>query len=58
MVKSILDRVTIGAAHRPEVHDPTINEGDCTLEEEIHVVSGCASTQMHVTDWTKLKENT
>ena len=53
MVKSILDRVTIGATHWAEVHDPAIIEGDCTLEEEVHVVAGCVSTQMHVTDWTK-----
>ena len=51
MVKSILDRVAIGAAHQAEVHNPAIVEGDLSLEKEVHVTAGCALVQMYVTDW-------
>ena len=51
MVRSILDRVAIGAAHEAEVHDPGIVKGDLSLEKEVHVATGHALVQMHVTDW-------
>ena len=53
MVRSILDGVTLGAAHQVEVHDPAIVEGDHGLEQEVHVAAGCALAQMHITDWTE-----
>ena len=53
MVRSILNRVTLGSTHRAKVHDPAIVEGDCYLEQEVHVTTGCALVQMHVTDWAE-----
>ena len=32
VVRSILDRITLGAAHQVEIHNPTIVEGDYNLE--------------------------
>ena len=52
-VRSILDGVALGAAHWAGVHDPTIVKGDLSLEWEVHVTTGCALIQMHVTDWAK-----
>ena len=44
--------------HQAKVHDPTTDEGDCSLEQEVHVTTGCALVQMHVTDWAEaLKED-
>ena len=51
-VKSILDGVAMGSAHQAEVHNPAIVEGDHQLEQEVHVTTGHALVQMHVTDWT------
>ena len=53
MVRLILDRVTVGAAHWVEVHDPTISEGDHDLEQEVHVATGHVIVQIHVTDWAE-----
>ena len=53
MVRLILDGVTLGAAHQVEVHNPTVIKGDQGLEQEVHVTSGHALVQMHITDWTK-----
>ena len=55
MVKSILDRVTLGSAHQAEVHDPTIVEGDHSLEQEVCVPAGCTLVQIHVTDWPEVQ---
>ena len=52
-VRSILDGVTLGAAHQAHVHNPTVVEGDHGLEQEICVTAGCALVQMQVTDWTE-----
>ena len=52
-VKSILNRVTLGAAHCAEVHDPALVEGDQCLEQEVHVTTVCALVEMHVTDWAE-----
>ena len=41
-VKSILNRVAMGAVHWAEVHNSTIVEGDHQLEQEVHVTAGCA----------------
>ena len=50
-VRSVLDGVSLGAAHQVEVHDPTVIEGDHGLEEEVHVAAGHTLVQMHITDW-------
>ena len=52
-VRSILDGITLGAAHWAEVHDPTIAEGDHDLEQDIHVATGHVLVQMHVPDWAE-----
>ena len=52
-VRSILDGVTLGAAHQAEVHDPTIIKGNHGLEQEVCVATDCMLVQMHVTDWVK-----
>ena len=53
MVRSILNGITLGAAHQEEVHDPTIAKGDHDLEQEVHIDAGHVSVQMHVTDWAE-----
>ena len=50
MVKSIIDGVTLGSTHWAQVHNPTIVEGDHSLEQEVHVAAGHELVQMHVTD--------
>ena len=53
MVRSILNRVALGAAHWAEVHDPTIVEGDLSLEWEVGATAGHILIQKHVTDWAE-----
>ena len=50
MVRSILDGITLGAAHWVEIYDPPYVEGDHDLEQEVCVATGCMLVQMHVTD--------
>ena len=52
-VRSILDRITLGATHRVESHDPTVVEGDHGIEKEVCVAAGWVLVQMHVTDWAE-----
>ena len=52
-MRSILNGVALGAAHWVEVHDPTVVESDCCLEQEVCVTTGCTLVQMHVMDWAK-----
>ena len=52
-VRSILNRVALGAVDWVEVHDPTMVESDHHLEQEVCVVTGHAQVQMHVIDWAK-----
>ena len=54
-MKSILDRVAVGAAHWAEVHDPAIVKGDLSMEKEVHVAAGCVLVQMHITDWPEVQ---
>ena len=54
-VRSVLDGITLGAAHQAEVHDTTVAEGDHDLEQEACVASGHILVQMHVTDWAEAK---
>ena len=56
MVRSILNRVTLGTVHWAKVHDPAIVKGDHHLEQEVHVTTGCALVQMHVTDWDEAQK--
>ena len=50
-MQSILDGVSLGAAHRVEGHDPAVVEGDYGLEKEVCVATGQVLVEMHVTDW-------
>ena len=52
MVKSILNGVALGSAHWAKVHDATIVEGDCHLEQEVCVTAG------HVLGWLKAQNKT
>ena len=53
VVRSILNGITLGAAYRSEVNDPTMVEGDHDLEQEVHVTAACVLIQMHMTDWAE-----
>ena len=53
MVRSVLNRVALGAVHQAEVHDPTIVKCDHHLEQEECVTACHALVQMHVTDWAE-----
>ena len=55
-LRSILNRVTLGSVHQAEVHDPTVVEGDCHLEQEVCVTTGHALVQIHVTDWAEAQK--
>ena len=53
MVKSILNGVAIGAVHQAETHNPAMVESHHCLEQGVHVTTGHAQVQMHVTGWAK-----
>ena len=53
VVRSILNRITLGAAHRAEVNNPTLVEGDHDLEQEVCVTTGHVLIQMPITDWAE-----
>ena len=53
MVRSILDGITLGDAQWEEIHDPTMEEGDHNLEQEVCVAAGFMLVQMHMTDWAE-----
>ena len=46
----------MGLAYWAKVHYPIVVEGDHHLEEELHVNTGHALVQMHVTDWTEAQK--
>ena len=46
----------MGTTHWAKVHNPTIVEGDCCLEQEVCVAAGHTFVQMHVTDWTEAQK--
>ena len=50
-MQSALDGVTLGMAHRAEIHDPSVIEGDHNIEKKVHVARGQVQVEMHVTDW-------
>ena len=39
-VQSVLDGVTLGMAHRAEGYNPSVVEGDHSVEREVHVAAG------------------
>ena len=45
MVRSILDRITLGVAYWAEVHNPTVADCDHDLEQEVHFTAGCILIQ-------------
>ena len=52
-MQSILDGVSLGAAHRAEGYDPMVVEGDYSLEKEVCITTGWVLVEMHITDWAK-----
>ena len=56
MVRSVLDGITLGAAHRVESYDPSIAEDDHGMEKEICVTTGWVLVQLHMTDWAEAHE--
>ena len=50
-VQAVLDRVTVGTSQQAERERPTIIKNDQCLEQEVCVVAGQVSVEMHVTDW-------
>ena len=52
-MKSVLNGIALGKVHWAIVHDPAIVESDHHLEQEVHVTTGHAPVQMHVTDWAE-----
>ena len=46
----------MGSVHQAEVHNPTVVEGDCYLEQEVHVTTGHVFVQMHITDWAEAQK--
>ena len=52
-VQSILDGVTLGAAHRAKGCDLTVVESDHNIEKEVCATTGWVSVEMHMTDWAK-----
>ena len=55
-MRSILDRVSLGAVHQAKVHDPAVVEGDHHLEQEVCVATGHILVQMHITDWAEAQK--
>ena len=52
-MRSILDGLTLGAAHRAEGYDPAVVESDSGMEKQVCVATGWVLVEMHVTDWAK-----
>ena len=52
-MQSVLDGVSLSAAHRVEGYDPVVVKGDCSLEKEVCVTTGQVLVEMHLTDWAK-----
>ena len=50
-MQSILDEVTLGAAHRAKGCDPAVVEGDHNIEKQVCVAAGWVLVEMHVTNW-------
>ena len=55
MVRSILNRVALEVVHWAKVHDPTIVEGEWSLEQEVCVAISFELVQMHATDWDEVQ---
>ena len=52
-MKSILNGVALGTAHRAKAHNPAMLVSEQGVEQEIHVAAGCLLVEMHVTNWTE-----
>ena len=52
-MESVLDGVSLGAAHREEGYDPAVVEGDYSLEKQVCVATGWVLVEMHMTNWAK-----
>ena len=52
-MQSVLDGVSLGAAHRAEGYDTAVVEGDYGIEKEVCVAAGQVVDEMHMTDWAK-----
>ena len=52
-MQSILEGVSLGAAHRAEGYKPAVVEGDHGLEKEVCVTAGQVLVEMHMTGWAK-----
>ena len=48
--------MTLGTACCTEVHDATVVEGNCCLEQEVCVAAGHTLVEMHVTDWAEAQK--
>ena len=55
-VQAILDGVTIGTSQQAERERPAIIENEQLLEWEVHVATGRALVEMHVTNWAKAQK--
>ena len=53
VMQSVLDRVSLVAAHRAEGYDPAVVEGNYGLEKEVCATIGWVLVEMHMTDWAK-----
>ena len=54
-MQSVLNGVSLGAAHRAGGHDAAVVKGDYSLEKEVCVITGQVLVEMHVTDWAKVQ---
>ena len=52
-MQSILDGVTLGAAHRVKGCDPTVDESNHNIEKKVCVTTEWVSVEMHMTKWVK-----
>ena len=59
MVRSILDGIILEAAHKAEIYDPTVAEGDHDLEQEVHVTAQREDPVLSaVLDWMEVQKKT
>ena len=58
-MQSVLDGLTLSAAHKAGGYDPAVIEGDHGIAEEVCVAAGWVLVEMHVTNCTNTqRENT
>ena len=54
-MRSVLDGVTLGTAHRLEGYDPAVVESNCGVEKEVYVAAGWVLVEMHMTNWAEVQ---